>query len=104
MDDIKNLGHNVYIAAGRVILMRDDDFDPNDPVSREFLLRSGREVFMQSWDKPRYGDLTVVVFGPLRNGPFGGQGRVMDEMRMSSLPDDVREQLRKEFPDHASEI
>lgn len=104
MDDIKILGHNVYIAAGRVILMRDDGFDPDDPESQALLLRTGREAFTRSWDKPRYGDLTVIVLGPLRNGPFGGQGRVMDEMHMHGLPDDVREQLRKEFPDHASEI
>lgn len=106
MDDVKSLGHNVYIAAGRVIAVNDDTFDASDPESKELLLNIGRKAFKEHWDKPWHGDLTVTTIGPLRDGPspIGGRGRVAGFMHMGDLPEEVKAQLRKEFPGHASEI
>ncbi len=104
MDDIRPLDHNVYIAAGRVIFVRDDTFDASDPASVTFLLETARTSYTESWDRPPFGDLTVRTVGPLKEGPTGNVGRVSGSMHMGALPDDVREQLRKEFPDRAADI
>lgn len=100
--DIKDMGRGTYLVDGRVVRIMDGCIDPSTENGLAAIAK-----FASDMDKGLFGMLhgpfTVLCVFYKTNGPNGQ--KYLKEMRHpKALPDDVRERLRGEFPDHADEF
>ena len=99
---IRDLGSDVYLIGRTPVRIDDGAIDMSTPEGVQDACRLVRNM----GDGPRgipYGDLTAMTVLPKIDGPAGPK-YIRELHRFRDLPDPVREILRKEFPEYASEI
>ena len=101
MDGIMKLADDLYLVNGKVIEGLDHGMFES-PEGQAGLKKLGN--LGGRYSPASHGALTVFGVG-LNNDPGSKAAYTMASQRhFSSLPDDVKEILRKELPDHASEF
>lgn len=103
MEELKHLGCNVYMAHGKVVKVDDVSVDVSTDAGRDEVLTFAKNVFEGRLSPRPWGDLTVAVMLPCVDGPHGRK-HVVSCSHFGDMPDQVKENLRKEFPDYAGQI
>lgn len=99
--EIRPLGEDVYLVAGRVIWVRHGAFDNVSPAMGCYLLAEQAAAMEGThlWPRP-YGDMTAAMIFPQDWATMEGTFLV-EPCHMARMPESVKAILRKEFPEYA---
>ena len=106
--EIKDLGQDTFLV-GRKVIKADVSgmFDLSKASDRHELVRISEGLYTDKFSPYPYGDLTVCALRPIRPADlriFPDAKYDKDLFHFRHLHDGAKEILRKEFPEHASEI
>lgn len=102
--ELKYLGENVYMAYGKVLLVDDPSVDASTEEGRQEILSCMKGMFENRLDPRPWGVLSAGEMLPRTLCPDGAYRHMWSCRHFKTLPMTVKERLRKEFPEHASEI
>lgn len=102
MEDIKSLGHDLYLVQGDLVCIMNGSVDLSTRAGHDKVMHMTGPDFQTREDKP-YGPCTILYIYPDVDGRFGRLPRI--ELQSPKwLQQDIRDMLKRELPEYADEF